>query len=174
MRIVITGTPGTGKSTIAKRLSKNLGLELVDLSKIAREQKIVTSKQEVDVEKLTSTVTSLKNKNNFVVEGHLACEVRIPADYIFVLRCNPKILNKRISKRKYSKRKISDNLMAEMLDYCTQRVELVYGKKPLELDTSKRSVNLCLHEIENSIKHKKKRIDSIDYSGALKDFLKLR
>ncbi|MFH0885444.1 MAG: AAA family ATPase, partial [Candidatus Micrarchaeota archaeon] len=31
MRIIITGSPGTGKSSIAKMLSKRLSLELIDL-----------------------------------------------------------------------------------------------------------------------------------------------
>ena len=41
MIICITGTPGVGKSTVAKCLSKQLDAEILDLEKIAKKEKIV-------------------------------------------------------------------------------------------------------------------------------------
>lgn len=171
MRIIITGSPGTGKSLIARALSKRLGLELVDLKKIARSHRLVGKNHEVDVKKLAAALRPLSKKRDYIVEGHLACEFRLPADFIFVLRTSPNTLRKRLSKRGYGKKKIDENLMAEMLDYCLQRATREYGKTPLELDTTRRSVSECAGEIEKAIKRKKKKLDSVDYSAELKKSL---
>ena len=174
MRIVITGSPGTGKSEVARKLAVRLGLEFVDIKKIVRDKKLLAKNYEVDIKKLARALSFLKNKRDYVVEGHLACEMKLPADFIFVLRTHPAKLKQRLAKRKYGKQKLEENLMAEMLDYCTQRVEQAYRKKPLELDTSQRSASESVRAIQKAIKQKKKKLDSVDYSGELVRYLKLK
>jgi adenylate kinase len=131
--------------------------------------KTVDTKQLLD-----SLIPYIKQFKDYIVEGHLACEIEIPADYIIVLRTHPKILKARMQKRKYKKKKLEENLEAEMLDYCVQRVETVYGKRPLELDTTKRSIPKCVDLILQSIKQKKIKIDSVNYAHELKVYLRLR
>ncbi|MDD5171788.1 MAG: AAA family ATPase [Candidatus ainarchaeum sp.] len=172
MRIIITGSPGTGKTIIAEKLSKQLGIPLIDIKKVVNKRKLAGKRHEVDLKRLASALSFLKSKKDFVAEGHLACEVRLPADFVFVLRTNPKTLKKRLAKRRYAKRKLEENLMAEMLDYCTQRSEKTYRKKPLELDTSGLTVAACVSKIIKAIKQKKKRLDSVDYSGELRAYLR--
>ncbi|MFH1785720.1 MAG: AAA family ATPase [Candidatus Micrarchaeota archaeon] len=165
MRIIITGTPGTGKSIIAKKLADELNLELIDIKKLVLAKKLRNKKHEVDIKKLAQNLKFLKTKKDYVVEGHLACELFLPNDFVVVLRTNPKVLKKRLEKRKYSKRKTQENLAVEILDYCTQRVMMFYKRKPLELDTSQRSLQSNILEIKKAIKQKKKKIDCVDYSG---------
>lgn len=167
MRIVITGSPGTGKSEVARKLAMRLGLEVVDIKKIVRNKKLLAKNHEVDIKRLARALAFLKNKRDYVVEGHLACEVKLPADFVFVLRTHPRVLRQRLAKRRYSKKKLEENLMAEMLDYCTQRVEQAYQKKPLELDTSQRSASESVRAIQKAIKQKKKKLDSVNYSKEL-------
>jgi len=176
MRIIITGTPGTGKSQIARSLAKKLGLKLIDIKEIVKLKKLLEKHHEVDIKKLSRALAPLikKNKNGFVIEGHLACEMKIPADYIVILRSSPKILRARFTKRGYSEKKISENIEAELLDYCAQRIDAVYGREKnpkriknmpriLELDTSKRSVSRSAALIAESIRLKKKKLDIVDY-----------
>lgn len=167
MRIVITGTPGTGKSVLAKRLASAFGLELIDLKKAARARNLVSRGREVDVKKLAAALRFLRRKDGYVVEGHLACEMRLPADFIFVLRTNPRVLKRRLAARRYPAKKLEGNLLDEMLDYCTQRVEQEYGKAPLELDTSKRSPAASVRLMAGAIRRKKKKLDDINYSQQL-------
>ncbi len=174
MRLVITGTPGTGKSVVARRLAAALKLELVDIKAIARKEGLVSRSGEVDPARLSRKLAFLRRMDGFVAEGHLACEMKLPADAIVVLRCDPSVLRRRLSKRGYGAEKISENLLSEMLDYCPQRVVAVYKKAPLELDTSRRSAAASAAEIIRALRHKKKRIDTVDHSGALKAFLKVR
>jgi len=178
VRIIITGTPGTGKTKIAMQLAKRTGFELVDIKEFVNNNhifKIEKGQKVVDIGTLGKNLLShIKLFKDYIVEGHLACEFRIPADFVFVLRTNPKKLKARLAKRKYNKKKLEENMMAEMLDYCVQRVESVYGKGPLELDTSQRTVTNCVDEILKAIKERKKNLDSVDYSDDLKNYLRLR
>lgn len=173
MRIILTGSPGTGKSVIARKLSQMLGLELVDLKKVVRKNKLLGKGHEVDVKKLARALVFLRRKKDYLVEGHLACEIKLPADHVIVLRTKPAVLRRRLSKRRYGKKKLDENIMAEMLDYCTQRVRKVYKRDPLELETAGKSVDACAEAIARAIKQKKKKLDSVSYSRELMRHLKL-
>ena len=167
MRIVMTGSPGTGKSSIARALSSALGLELIDIAEIARESGLVGKSHEVDVGSLSKALSFLKKRKSFLAEGHLACEMKLPADSVIVLRCRPDILRKRLQRRGYGKTKVGENVLSEALDYCTQRVLQVYGKRPLELETGGRSASWCAKAISSAVRNKKKTLDKIDYSDYL-------
>ena len=173
MRIIITGTPGTGKSTISSLLSEKTGSELFRIADIVHKKMHLGPKHEVDINKLARHLRFLSKRKNFIVEGHLACEIRLPADRVIVLRTEPRILRTRMERRGYGKLKIEENLMAEMLDYCSQRVQKEYRMIPLELDTTKRTPAACANKILAALMHKKKKIDSVDYSRSLISFLRL-
>lgn len=174
MRIVITGTPGTGKSSVAAELSRSLGLPLHSITEIVRARMRLNRRREVDVRRLAKIMRFLREGRDYVVEGHLACEIRLPADIIVVLRTRPDVLSRRMAKRGYGKRKAGDNLVAEMLDYCTQRVEKVYGRRPIELDTTRRTARSSAARLALAIKQKKKNIDRVDYTGYLKTHLHVK
>jgi adenylate kinase len=168
MRIVITGSPGTGKTLIAKAVAKRMGLELIDVKKIVKKEKLDKGPEhEVDIKELSKALSFLKGKDDYVVEGHLACELRLPVDFLIVLRTNPDVMRKRLAKRRYPKEKLEGNLMAEMLDYCTQRAEKEYRLKPLELETSGLTPDKAAQRIESAIKQKKKKLDTVNYSKEL-------
>jgi adenylate kinase len=142
-------------------------LTLVDISSLARKHRLVSKTHEVDVRKLARKMLYLGMETDFVAEGHLACEIRLPADFIIVLRCKPEVLRRRLKKRRYSKSKIEDNLLTEALDYCTQRAQKIYKRRPLELETSGRSVAGCVKILAAAIRDKKKTLDTVDHSGYL-------
>ncbi len=172
MRIVITGSPGTGKSTIARMLSERLGIQLIDIKKIVNEKGLCEGPEcEVDVLELAREMEFLEDEDDFIVEGHLACEMELPAEFVIVLRTNPEVLKQRLSERNYAEKKLSENLMAEMLDYCTQRAAAMYPRKPMELDTSERTADECVSMIEDAVKNNKKKLDNVDYSASLSRLL---
>lgn len=172
MRIVITGSPGTGKSTIAKMLCERLKIQLIDIKKLVEEKGLCEGPEcEVDVLELAKEMEFLEDEDDFIVEGHLACEMELPAEFVIVLRTNPEVLKARLREREYPEKKLNENLMAEMLDYCTQRADAMYSRKPMELDTSERSPDECVSMIEDAVKNNKKKLDTVDYSASLSKLL---
>jgi adenylate kinase len=119
MRIAITGTPGVGKTSAARKVSEALELTYIDISEIAKERGAVVGKEGdslvVDVEVIGK---SLKSLDNIVIDSHFA--EMFDVDFVFVLRCDPVLLYERLKVRGYSQEKIRENVMAEILDYSLQ------------------------------------------------------
>jgi adenylate kinase len=124
MRIALTGGPGTGKTRIAHALGKK-GFEVIPLNDIVERKKLWSVVDEfgsrvVNLRKLQlETNRLLGKKKNCIVEGHLACEMRLKCDVAVVCRTTPDVLEKRLKKRGYPEKKINENIMCELLDYCT-------------------------------------------------------
>jgi len=136
MKIIITGTPATGKTEISKELSKLLNYELIDVKKLINKNPQLVEKIENKVKiikpKLKQVLKKMLKKD-CIIETHLI-EYIPKADIIIILRTNPLVLKKRLEERKYSKAKIAENLEVELIDYFTQSTKL---KKVIEFDTSK-------------------------------------
>lgn len=190
MFIVITGVPGCGKSITAKILSAKFRfspagpIEVLHISEFAKAKKLFSGSDKkmksniVDLKKLeTELKKECAKKKNLIVEGHTACEIRFDADYVFVLRCNPKELEKRLKKRKYSREKIDENMLAEMLDYCTQKTESTYAKEKIfEIETANKSAEQTttrMYKIISRVRDKPKKV-GISYAKELKEFLGLK
>jgi adenylate kinase len=116
MRIAITGTPGVGKTTTAQKLSEYLGLSHVNISEIAGDMgAVITKKGDTSVVN-TDILKEKLDMDDIIIDSHFA-EV-FDVDFVFVLRCEPKVLYKRLEERGYTTEKIKENVMAEILDYC--------------------------------------------------------
>lgn len=144
MKLIVTGTPATGKTTIARDLARKYGAELVSVNDFVKERRIGRKNKAGEIvvppaalEKALNA--ELRGKGDFVVEGHLACETRLPADAVIVLRCDPVKLGARFRKRGYPPAKARENMLAEALDYCLVKSELTYGRgMVLQIDATKK------------------------------------
>ncbi|MEM4254963.1 MAG: AAA family ATPase [Candidatus Norongarragalinales archaeon] len=143
MRLLITGVPGCGKTVLAGKISRLLKAKLVDVNAVVVENGIYSKGRRgeklVDLKKLGRILkTLLKREKNVVVESHLLCELKLDCDKIVVLRCNPLVLKKRLEKRGYPGWKVKENIIAEMLDYCSIKAEGNYpASRVLEVDFTK-------------------------------------
>ncbi|MGD0056323.1 MAG: adenylate kinase family protein [Methanomassiliicoccales archaeon] len=139
--VSVSGTPGTGKSTLAEILSRN-GHEVIDVGDFARERGIVTGRDaerrslEVDVEELDLALRKELNQGTVFLVGHLSHLLTV--DLIVVLRCNPSILRERLKKRRWSVRKVRENIEAEACDVILIEA-LERSKDVCEIDTTDRS-----------------------------------
>jgi len=152
MRIALTGTPGVGKTSVAKKVSKILGLEHVNVSKRALEIGAAAGEDEgsilVDLDILKET---LEKMDNIVIDSHFA-EV-FDSDFIFVLRCEPKILFERLKRRSYPEKKVKENVEAEILDYCLiHALENHPAEKIFEITENPAEEILSI--VENPVKEK--------------------
>jgi adenylate kinase len=124
--ICVSGTPGTGKTTVAKILSSALKHEYVDVTKLIKRERLYDrydskhKSYEVDIKKLTLRLakTIAKNKK-IVIDSHLSHYLpKKYVDFCVVCKCELKELKKRLEKRRYSKAKVRENLDAEIFDVC--------------------------------------------------------
>ena len=156
MKIIITGTPGTGKTVIGKKLAGKLKYELVNEKDFALKTKTGKRKGkevEVDLKKFGKKMNEfLKGKNNAIIEGHLLCEMRIKADLVFLLRTERKVLEKRLKKKGYNEVKIQDNIFCEETGYCRKKALKNYSKV-IEIRNEK-SLNSSLQKILKKIRKK--------------------
>ncbi len=138
MRLLVTGTPGVGKTTATKALAKLLHASLVDVNALVEKKKLYErkpgeSEKTVKLGALKRALEKiLKTGKNVVVESHLLCEMRLPCDKIIVLRCNPLVLEKRLRTRGYPLWKIRDNVLSETLDYCLIKALKNYGERKVQ------------------------------------------
>ena len=179
-RIIISGTPGTGKTTISKKLTKILDAECLSLNEITIAKKYVLKYDEVrdtyvaDFEKLIPHIIrciekATKQEKHVIIEGHFA-DV-IPNEYIdlvVVLRCNPDKLKERLEERDYKPQKVKENLQAEILGDSMNYIIKKNLKVPiLELDTSKYNINelseLIFDIMKEKVDHKEYLYGNIDW-----------
>jgi adenylate kinase len=116
--IVVTGTPGSGKTTVARRLAKTLRMPFIAVNDLVKEKRLYTGVSDgslvVNAAKLARALRGFRG----VVEGHVLSDMRLPASVCVVLRASPRSIAARLRPRRYSPLKLEDNIEAEALDYC--------------------------------------------------------
>lgn len=154
MRIAITGTPGTGKSTVGRILSERLGIPVYNLSELIKEKKLYTEFDReknayvVDVEKLFEF---FKNKENYIAEGLVAHYV--PSDLIVVLRAKPEVVIERLKPRGYSEEKLRENAEAERVAVIATEVFENFPNSPIaHIDTTNRTPEEIAELVERALK----------------------
>lgn len=141
--IVITGTPGTGKTTLAEVLTEK-GFYRLDLHRHYKDISTGYNRNkqcyDIDLEKLEKLIRQkMKEHSKIVVDSHISHLLpKRLVDLCVVLTCsNLKKLKKRLENRKYSKKKVRENLDAEIFQVCLTE-SLEKGHQVKILDTGKR------------------------------------
>lgn len=139
MKIIIGGSPGTGKTVVAKLLVKKIKYKLIDVNKFAEENKLITGYDKkrrceiIDTDGLAKEISKLKG--TLVIDGHLAHFCK--ADIVFVLRCDIKELKKRLLKKKWNSEKIKENTEAEIFGVISEEAKDI-NKNVFEIDTTEK------------------------------------
>ncbi len=124
MKIIVSGTPGVGKHTVSKELSKQLGdIPILDINKVILSENLLVPpmyKNEVDIKKTFRLLKLMLSSNKYadaIIIGHLAPYVVDPllVDLAVVLRRSPYELRQIYERRSYPEKKIHDNLISEIL-----------------------------------------------------------
>ena len=175
MIITISGKAGSGKSTIAKNLAKNLKLKHYSIGDIMRElakekkisliklSKLAEKDSSIDLE-LDKKQIDLRDKDNFVIDGRLTAHFIPFADLKIFLDCNDKIRAGRIleDERKDEKsknaqqliKKIKQREQSERKRYSELYNVDYYDKKLYDIiiDTTDLSIDEVMEEITRSLK----------------------
>ena len=125
----------------------------------------------VDVLRARRMMRALISKKPFlIVDTHIP-EGIVPKDatrMVFVLRCNPQLLERRLRRRKWNAEKVKENVMAEILDSCLIAAQKYYGKKKVtQLDTSYASVKSSVLLAKKMLSRSRLSRPSVDWLGKL-------
>jgi adenylate kinase len=112
LRVAVTGTPGTGKTTATTLLDA----EVIHLNNRIREAGL-WSERDADRDSLVADLDAVREALgdwSGVAESHLAHH--LDADRVVVLRCRPDVLERRLRERDADEAKAAENAESEALD----------------------------------------------------------
>ena len=126
--IIVSGSVGTGKTTIAKKIAKEKNYKYVDINNLIIKNKLHQGYDKKLKTRLVDTkilnkflIKLIKNskEKGLVIDSHFSHY--LPSKYVslcIITKTDLKRLKKRLQKRKYSKAKIDENMESEILDIC--------------------------------------------------------
>lgn len=148
MRVAVTGTPGTGKTTAVERA--DTAVEVVHLNELVRGADLATGEDEERgslVADLEAIEDRLAGRADLIVESHLAHHLDV--DRVAVLRCHPEVLRERLIERGENEAKASENADAEALDVVLSEAVNEHGLESVyEIDTTDRDPDAVAADLE--------------------------
>ncbi|MDP4197775.1 MAG: adenylate kinase family protein [Bacteroidota bacterium] len=158
MLIGLTGTPGTGKTSVSKFLERKKNWKVIHLNDLIKEEHLYTEIDEerdaviADMElvrqRLAEIVSGRENEV-IILDSHLAHYI---ADIVIILRAYPPELKMRLKARRYSEEKIRENIEAEALDVILVEA-FEWCEKVFEIDTTGKSIEETGQDLEKIIDH---------------------
>lgn len=137
--LLVTGTPGTGKTSLCALLSAELGMRHLDVGAFARERQLL------------GTYDTVYNSNYLDEDGVLDALEPIMVNpvgtvgsildhhsvdwfperwvqLVVVLRASTEVLHDRLTARGYAKKKLDDNMQAEIMQVVLDEAKVAYPK----------------------------------------------
>jgi len=153
--IIISGTPGCGKTSVAKEISNLINGKIISLNELAisnqfsfeydEERKTFIVDFEIFLPFVLEKIEEIKQDNPpfLIIESHFSDIIPEELiDFAFILRCDPDELFKRLESKNYNSKKIIENIQAEILGNCVNHFLQKQTKLPLfEIDTTNLSIN---------------------------------
>ncbi|AFN83900.1 putative nucleotide kinase [Encephalitozoon romaleae SJ-2008] len=131
MKILVTGTPGVGKTTFSSFISKKFKIPHIEISRYIEENNLYEEYSEVYKSLLFDDKTvkeSLKkhvlDKESYIIDTHSCGMVeRTAFDLVFLLTAPIEVLYKRLKERGYDEDKIKENVECEIFGVVREEVE---------------------------------------------------
>jgi adenylate kinase len=187
--ILVTGTPGVGKTTVSQKLASRLDARYMGVTDLVKKEWLITGVDEVrqtlvaDTEKTSKRVKEILGfEGNIIVEGHYVVDV-VPkkvVNMVFVLRRDPAELKDVLDKRGFGGKKLWENLAAEILDVCLlEALSSCEEDKVCEIDVSGKTVDAVVEELLSVLEKKKACqtgivdwLGKLENEGCLEEFLR--
>jgi adenylate kinase len=155
MRVAVTGTPGTGKTTATELLAGREGFafEVVHLNDLVREEELSSETDDerdslvVDLDAVREHLAEeYADDADLVLDSHLAH--LLDADRVVVLRAHPDRVRERLVERGETEASASENAESEALDVILSEAVDRHGTDAVfEVDTTDRDPATVADEI---------------------------
>ena len=177
--LIVTGTPGVGKSSASELLASRIGAKSISLGALVEKEELhvrVDRNRDTlvaDMKRVRKRVedTIANSVGDIVIEGHYAVDVVPPEDVhlVLVLRRDPQELERVLRERLYREEKVRENLAAEILDVCLYDAVTRCGvNRVCEVNVTGRKVEDVVEEIVQILEGKRKcRVGLVDWLGRL-------
>ncbi|KAF2142907.1 uncharacterized protein K452DRAFT_317800 [Aplosporella prunicola CBS 121167] len=131
--IIITGTPGVGKTSHAELLAQNTGLKHMSINQVAKEHDCYDGFDEelntaiVDEDKLLDAIEDSVKQGGYIIDWH-ACDLfpKSWIDLVVVVRCDSTLLYDRLQARGYGAKKLEENMDAEIMEVLLEEAREAY------------------------------------------------
>ncbi|ROW09053.1 hypothetical protein VMCG_02789 [Cytospora schulzeri] len=135
--IIITGTPGTGKTTHCEILAEKTGLKHLSVNQVVKEKECHEGWDEeyqswvVDEDKLLDAIEEeCKETGGCIIDWH-ACDLfpKSWIDLVVVLRVDSAVHFDRLSARNYPEIKLQENIDSEIMEVLLQEARDSYDEE---------------------------------------------
>ncbi|ORY72029.1 POS9-activating factor FAP7 [Pseudomassariella vexata] len=134
--IIVTGTPGVGKTTHCEALAEKTGLRHVSVNQVVKDKQCHEGWDEeylcwiVDEDKLLDALEDEAKEGGCIIDWH-ACDLfpKSWIDLVVVLRVDSSTLYDRLSARKYPEAKLQENLDSEIMEVLLQEARDSYDEE---------------------------------------------
>ncbi|KAL8791413.1 MAG: hypothetical protein Q9213_000029 [Squamulea squamosa] len=121
--IIITGTPGVGKTTLCELLTASTDLKHLAINRVAKERECHDGWDEalnswiVDEDKILDAIEDEVQEGGYLIDWH-ACDLFPESwiDLVIVLRSDSATLYDRLKARNYPEQKLQENMDAEIME----------------------------------------------------------
>jgi adenylate kinase len=176
----ITGTPGTGKRSAAPLIASALDFRVIDLNAFALEagcSETLPKGTDVDVVKLRRALLKTEIEGR-VVFGHLLPDVFKGGElgFVAVIRCDPRVLKRRLLARGYRGRQLIENIEAELIGVSLSDSLETFGGRALgEYDSTSVTPSRLSRQIVGDFRRlSPRRTPWIDWTTSYDSAVKLR
>ncbi|MFX0209775.1 MAG: AAA family ATPase [Candidatus Hodarchaeota archaeon] len=158
-RLYITGGTGTGKTSVAKKLTKIMSLEYLELNTVVLEKgfylgyDINRDSVIIDDDLITAYLEEvITNKERICLVGSIIPLKNI-FDVIIVLRCRADILRQRLLSRNYPEGKIKANIEAEIMNIVYyEAIEFFSDQNVIEVYNDEYSIDVTCDRIVSKVR----------------------
>ncbi|TVY51311.1 Adenylate kinase isoenzyme 6 HBR1-like protein [Lachnellula cervina] len=134
--IIVTGTPGVGKTTHCEILAENTGLKHFSINEVVKDRGCHDGYDEefkswmVDEDKLLDAIEDEVKQGGYIIDWH-ACDLfpKSWVDLVVVLRVDSAQLYDRLKARNYPEAKLQENLDSEIMEVLLQEARDSYDEE---------------------------------------------
>ncbi|ODH25720.1 hypothetical protein ACO22_05120 [Paracoccidioides brasiliensis] len=148
--VIITGTPGVGKTVHCEQLAQSTGLRHFSINQVVKDRECHEGYDDelkcytVDEDKLLDTIEDDVLKGGCLIDWH-ACDIfpKSWIDLVVVIRCpSTSTLYDRLAARGYPERKLQENIDAEIFEVILDEARQSYDEEIVVELTSQEDVDI--------------------------------